>query len=345
MYQSFFGLREFPFELTPNPRYLFLTARHREALANLQYGITARRGITLLIGEAGTGKTTLVHAALGLLGRDDSRCVYLNNPTLTRDEFVEFLAHRFGLGDQARRSKTVLLTDLERVLTQRLAAGVPSALLIDEAQSLSHELLEEIRLLANMETATAKLLPVVLAGQPELTDRLNEPSLRQLKQRVALRCDLLPLQLQETAAYIVARLERAGGRGADIFFREAVETIHERSSGIPRTISVICDNALIAGFAGDRRPIDRETVLEVCRGLDLGRGDPTTSAPLPPAGAAPAHASRRPVAGPETPTTRAAPPNGHHAGKAEKTAVAAEHTSTSFERGRRFSFFRDDEPQ
>src|SRR5438045_2264802 len=116
MYQSFFGLRELPFELTPNPRYLFLTARHREALTNLQYGITARRGITLLIGEAGTGKTTLVHAALGLVGRDDLRFVYLNNPTLTRSEFVEFLAHRFKLSDEARRSKAVLLTDLERVL-------------------------------------------------------------------------------------------------------------------------------------------------------------------------------------------------------------------------------------
>src|SRR6266498_1865440 len=239
MYETFYGLRELPFELTPNPAYLFLTARHREVLCNLQYGITGRRGMTLLVGEAGTGKTTLVHAALGLIGAEKAHCVYLSNPTLTRGEFVEFLAHGFGLGDEARHSKAIFLRQLEHLLLARLAEGMATALLIDEAQSLPHELLEEIRLLANMETATAKLLPVVLAGQPELADRLNEPSLRQLKQRVALRCDLLPLQLQETAAYIAARVERAGGRTTDIFFRGAVETIHERSGGIPRTISVI----------------------------------------------------------------------------------------------------------
>ena len=195
MYERFYGLRELPFELTPNPQYLFLTERHRGALCNLQYGITARRGITLLIGEAGTGKTTLVHAALGLVNRDDARCVYLNNPTLTRAEFVQFLAHGFGLSADASQSKAVFLRELEHALLGRLSSGVVSALLIDEAQSLPHELLEEIRLLANMETDTQKLLPVVLAGQPELADRLNEPALRQLKQRVALRCDLGLLEL------------------------------------------------------------------------------------------------------------------------------------------------------
>jgi general secretion pathway protein A len=276
MYERFYGLRELPFELTPNPQYLFLTARHRSVLCNLQYGITARRGITLLVGEAGTGKTTLVHAALGLVRRADVRCVYLNNPTLTRAEFVEFLAHGFGLGDEARQSKAVFLRELERVLLARLAEGVVTALLIDEAQSLPHELLEETRLLANMETSTEKLLPVVLAGQPELSDRMNEPSLRQLKQRVALRCDLGPLQLHETASYIAARLARAGGRSGEIFTREAVEAIHARSKGIPRTISVICDNALISGFAADRRPVDREIILEVCRDLDFGRSAETT---------------------------------------------------------------------
>jgi len=335
MYQSFYGLRELPFELTPNPKYLFLSARHREALSNLQYGITARRGITLLVGEAGTGKTTLVRAALGLVGRD-ARCVYLNNPTLTRAEFVEFLAHEFGLCEAARRSKTALLTDLERLLTERLAAGVPSALLIDEAQSLPHELLEEVRLLANMETATDKLLPVVLAGQPELADRLNEPSLRQLKQRVALRCDLIPLKLQETAAYIAVRLELAGGRCSEIFAREAVEAIHARSSGIPRTISVICDNALIAGFADDRRPVDRKIVLDVCRQLDFGPGDLISPAPRPSASGASAHPSRRLVVGTDTPAARAAP-LGYPTGKAETTTAAAGGMFGSFGRRRRFS--------
>ncbi len=187
MYAAFYGLRELPFELTPNPQYLYLTPRHREVLSNLEYGIAARRGITVLIGEAGTGKTTLVHAALGLIRRDDARCIYLNNPTLTRTEFLEYVAIGFGLSEAARRSKAVFLTELERVLLERQKAGIVSALLIDEAQSMPHDLLEETRLLANMETTTDKLLPVVLAGQPELADRLNEPALRQLKQRVALR--------------------------------------------------------------------------------------------------------------------------------------------------------------
>jgi general secretion pathway protein A len=280
MYERFYGLRELPFELTTNPQYLFLTPRHRTVLCNIQYGITGRRGMTLLTGDAGTGKTTLVHAALGLLRRDDVQCVYLNNPTLTRTEFVEFLAHGFGLPHEARESKAVFLRELERVLLERFARGLVSALLVDEAQSLPHELLEETRLLANMETPTEKLLPVVLVGQPELADRLNEPSLRQLKQRVALRCDLRPLDLPETASYIAARLDRAGGRSAEIFTREAVETIHARSRGIPRTVSVIADNSLLNGFAVNRRPVDREVVLEVCRDLDLDGG--TRSTPVRP---------------------------------------------------------------
>jgi len=272
MYEPFFGLRELPFELTPNPEYLFLSARHREVLCNLQYGITARRGITVLIGDAGTGKTTLVHAALGIVQQGDARCVYLNNPTLTRAEFVEFLASEFGLSPEAQRSKSAFLRELERLLRERLASGVVSALLIDEAQSLPYELLEETRLLANMETAVEKLLPVVLAGQPELADRLNEPSLRQLKQRVALRCNLAPLDLADTAAYIASRLQRAGGRCAEIFTREAIEAIHDSSGGIPRTISVICDNALLGGFAAGHKPVSRQIVLEVCRDLDFVRG-------------------------------------------------------------------------
>jgi general secretion pathway protein A len=342
MYERFFGLRELPFELTSNPQYLYLAPRHREVLCNLEYGITGRRGMTLLIGEAGTGKTTLVRAALGLLDTEHARYVYLNNPTLTRAEFVEFLAHGFGLSEEARASKTVFLRELERLLLERLTEGVATALLIDEAQSLPHQLLEETRLLANMETATHKLLSVVLAGQPELADRLNEPSLRQLKQRVALRCDLMPLQLHETAAYMAARLQRAGGKSAEIFTREAVAEIHARSRGIPRTISVICDNALIGGFAADRRPVDRDLVLEVCRDLDL----------LPSDGGTPRHngnghrsAGTSPVPAsepraPETSFVHAPPPEGRHGMVTE--VAAADNTSSmfaSFKRRRRFSFF------
>jgi general secretion pathway protein A len=282
MYESFYGLKARPFDLTSDPRYLFLTGKHREALSNLEYGISARKGITLLVGEAGTGKTTLIRAVLEAQRAQDG-IVYLNNPTLTRDEFLEFLAMSFGL-PQGAGSKARLLSDLGRVLEERLAAGKVSALIIDEAQSLPGSLLEEVRLLTNMESATEKLLPLVLAGHPELGDQLNQAGLRQLKQRVALRCVLGALDLRETAAYIAKRIHVAGGEGPQVFTWEAVEAVHRHSQGIPRTVNVICDNALVSGFALEERPVGRETVLEVCRDFDLsGQAllEPT-SRPRPP---------------------------------------------------------------
>jgi general secretion pathway protein A len=278
MYERFYGLRERPFDLTPNPKYLFLTKRHREALSNLRYGIAARRGLTLLVGEAGTGKTTLVRTVLESEEPGKTQCIYLNNPALTRQEFIEFLARAFQLSDRAASSKTVMLSELERVLIDRRAQGIVPALLVDEAQALPLELLEEIRLLANIETTTEKLLPVVLAGQPQLAVKLNHPDLKQLKQRVALRCDLQPLDLAETTAYIGGRVAIAGGDAQRLFAREAVELIHQCSLGIPRTISVICDNALVSGFAADQRPVGWETVYEVCSDFDL---NPPARAPQP----------------------------------------------------------------
>jgi general secretion pathway protein A len=209
------------------------------------------------------------------------KCVYLNNPSLTRTEFVETLARRFELSAAAAQSKAVLLAELERALHERRARGEISALVIDEAQSLSSELLEEIRLLANIETPSEKLLPVVLAGQPELADRLNDPSLRQLKQRVALRCEIVPFGLAETAAYIASRIRTAGGDAARLFTREAVVVIHDHSRGIARTISVMCDNALVSGFALGRKPVDSEIVLEIVRDFDLGQIEvPEPAAPV-----------------------------------------------------------------
>ena len=274
MYESFYGLRERPFDLTPNPRFLVMTDVHREALSNLEYGITSRTGITLLVGEAGTGKTTLIRTALE---RQPERvhCVHVQNPALTREEFVEMLGLRFKLSTQASASKTALLYELEDILRSRDAVGESTVLLVDEAQSLPRDILEEIRLLANIETNERKLLSVIMAGQPEVTTLLNDPGLRQLKQRVALRCELRPLTLQETAGYLAGRIRAAGGVGAQVFTREAVTLIHDRSQGIPRTISVIADNALLTGFAVGQRPVNSATVLEVCRDFDL---DPTDDA-------------------------------------------------------------------
>jgi general secretion pathway protein A len=269
MYEAYYGLRERPFELTPNPRFLFLTAHHREALTTLEYGLSGRTGIALLVGEAGTGKTTVVHAALQAQSTRESLVVYLNNPSLTRPEFIEFLAAGFGLSGDAAASKTRCLAELTDRLVARHTAGTMSALVIDEAQCLPDDLVEEIRLLSNIESASEKLLSIVLAGQPELAERLNRPSQRQLKQRIGLRCSLSPLDLPQTAAYIAARVKVAGGDATRLFDSQAVGLIHERSGGIPRTISVICDNALVSGFALDRRTIDKNIVSEVCRDFDF----------------------------------------------------------------------------
>jgi general secretion pathway protein A len=269
MYEGFYGLRERPFELTPNPRFLFMTPQHREALTTLEYGLSGRTGIALLVGEAGTGKTTVVHAALQSQSVRQSHVVYLNNPALTRDEFLEFLAAGFGLSVDATKSKTRCLSELTETLANRHAAGMMAALIIDEAQCLPDGLLEEIRLLANIESASEKLLSIILAGQPELAVRLNQASLRQLKQRIGLRCSLEPLGVEDTHAYVAARLRVAGAEAGAVFTADAIRTVHERSGGIPRTISVICDNALVSGFALDRRPVDREVVLEVCRDFDF----------------------------------------------------------------------------
>jgi len=270
MYEHYYGLRERPFELSPNPRFLVLTAQHREALSTLEYALASRKGITVLIGDAGTGKTTVLRTALDRQRVADTRCVVVNNPTLTRHEFVHLLAEGFGVHQGIATSKAAFLQAFERLLIERAARGAPTLLVIDEAQSLPNELLEEIRLLTNIETAEQKLLSVVLAGQPELADRLRQPELRQLKQRVALRCELRPLTAAETPIYISQRLRIAGGGAAEaLFTQDAISLIHDRAQGIPRSICVICDNALVTGFATARRPVGIQTVLEVCRDFDF----------------------------------------------------------------------------
>jgi general secretion pathway protein A len=268
MYEHFYGLRERPFDLTPDPRYLVATEVHQEALSNIEYAIASRKGVALLVGESGTGKTTVIRAAIN---KQSSRthCVHLHNPALTRKEFVQMLAARFGLSPRARKSKADLLLELEQLLRQRRDAQEATVLVVDEAQSLPLELLEEIRLLSNIETDDEKLLSLIIAGQPELADRLTDQSLRQLKQRIALRCELRPLNLTESCGYIAGRIAAAGGTPGEIFSREAVVLIHERSRGVPRAINVIADNALVSGFAAEQRLVTTPLVREVCRDFDI----------------------------------------------------------------------------
>jgi general secretion pathway protein A len=281
MYERFFGLQERPFDLVPNPRYLFLSTRQREAFSNLRYGLTASRGMTLLLGDAGTGKTTLLQSVLSDLDRGTVECVLISNPTLSRAEFYQHLTAGFGLAPGAGASKTQFLFELRRHLEARQSAGQVSAIVLDEAQSVPYELLEEVRLLGNMETQTAKLLNVILAGQPELGARLNEAELRQLKQRIGLRCELTAFDLPETAAYIAGRLKIAGGEPAGIFTRDAILAIHDAASGVPRTVNVVCDNALMGGYAAQAKPVTRLIVEEVCRDFDLrSRADASVPAPV-----------------------------------------------------------------
>jgi len=285
MYERFFNLRERPFDLTPDPRFLFLSTRHHEALTHLKYGLSGRPGITLLIGDPGTGKSTLVKATLQGMPEGVSRVAVLSNPTLKRDEFYEHLAAELGFSAESANSKTAFLRELDTTLDSCAQAGGIVGLVVDEAQSLPDELLEELRLLTNAGVDSDRSLTLVLAGQPELSERLNEPGLRQLKQRIALRAELAPFTLKETAGYIATRITTAGGRADQLFTRDAVVAIHAASKGLPRVISVLCDNALVNGFAAGIRPVGAAIVAEVCADFDVTLA--RTQAPAKPKEVAP----------------------------------------------------------
>jgi type II secretory pathway predicted ATPase ExeA len=280
MYKSFYNLQRNPFEITPDPSFLFPTTRHNEALASLYYGVTSHRGFVVLTGEVGTGKTLILRSLLGLLQHRDVAFALIFNPTLSPLEFIRYIARDFGLpvGDKA---KDELIHILNGFLLQRHQKGLTTILVVDEAHHLSLEVLEEIRLLTNLETSQQKLLQIILAGQPELDPKLDSHELRQLKQRIALRCHLDALSVQETREYMRRRLQIAGATGAvQIFSGPAIEAVFNHSRGFPRLINTICENALLAGYAKHATTITSEIIDDVARELRLGvvSVDPRNSA-------------------------------------------------------------------
>lgn len=274
MYKSFFGLSRNPFELTPDPSFLFSTRRHNEALATLYYGVRRHKGFVVVTGEVGTGKTLLLRCLLRQLSESkDVTCTYVFNSRLSPSEFLQYILADFGLSASGK-NKAEMLLDLNHFLISRAEKQQTTLLIVDEAHHLSSEVLEEIRLLTNLETSEDKLLQVVLIGQPELDEKLDSIDLRQLKQRIALRARLDLLDQKETKNYIATRLKIAGASAiADsIFCEQAITEIYRYSRGIPRVINTICENALITAYARQLRSIGPDIILDVARDFCLEPG-------------------------------------------------------------------------
>ena len=268
MYNAFFGLKESPFNLTPDPSFLYRSRQHEEALANLIYGVQSRKGFVVLTGEVGTGKTTMLECLQDFLAAHQIDFAYLFNSRLTVEQFFEMIAYDLDLRC-ARTSKTEVLIALNQLLLQNANEGRTSALIVDEAHNLEWDVLEEIRLLGNLENRRGKLLQIVLAGQPEFDRKLDAPSLRQLKQRIALRCMLQPFTYSETVEYIESRLAKVGMLQQTVFPPDVLEQIHVRSQGIPRLINAICDNILLTAFALEKKTTTVEMVDEVSDDMRL----------------------------------------------------------------------------
>lgn len=268
MYQRFFGLRESPFNVNPDPRYLFLTRQIQEALAGLTYGIQNRKGFILLTGEVGTGKTTLLNRLLDWLRGQRVATAFIFNSRLEASHLFDFMMAEFEIPCESREKSQVLLR-LNQWLLERYRAGETAVLIVDEAQNLSSEVLEEIRLLTNLETSTEKLLQIVLTGQPELEEKLKLPQLRQLRQRITLRCRTAPLSMDETFGYIAERLRVAGANGEPIFSKEAIQSVHAYSRGIPRVVNLLCEHSMINSYVDGLRPIPANLVEEVAKEFQL----------------------------------------------------------------------------
>lgn len=268
MYNPFFGFTEQPFALSPDPSFFFRSVQHEEALANLIYGVQSRKGFVVLTGEVGTGKTMMLECLRDYLHAQHIRFASLFNSRIDAAQFFEMLAYDLDLRC-ARSSKSDVLFTLNQLLLERAGAGETTALIVDEAQNLEWEVLEEIRLLGNLENRRGKLLQIVLAGQPELDRKLEAPEFRQLKQRIALRCSLTPLGARETAEYIGCRLARAGMPEQTVFPPAVLAEIHRRTMGIPRVVNAVCDNLLLTAFAMESRVVTLEMVEEVSADLRL----------------------------------------------------------------------------
>jgi len=267
MYEQFFGLKEPPFSLTPDPRFLWLSETHHEGLAALYYGITRRKGFLLLTGEIGTGKTTLLRAVLDRVPADTETALILNTAGLTRIDLLKLIADEFRLGGSLG-TKADYVIALNAFLITRHRAGLNTVLIIDEAQNLGPETLEEVRLISNLETQTDKLLQIVLTGQPELRRNLAQPSLRQLRQRIAVQHQVQPLRSEEISSYLRHRISVAGGAYEEVFGSGVEPLIHAFTGGYPRAISILADRCLISGYARRQKPITPELLEEKGRELE-----------------------------------------------------------------------------
>jgi len=268
MYKEFFGLRANPFNVNPDPRYLFLTRHTEEALACLTYGIQSRKGFVLLTGEVGTGKTTLINKLLEWLRLQQVATAFIFNSRMNVPQFLDYMMADFGIPCDSK-SKSQILQRLYNWLLDRYRAGETAVLIVDEAQNLTDEVLEEIRMLTNLETFTEKLLQIVLVGQPELETKLKQPQLRQLRQRLTLRAKTHPLTLEETKAYVQQRLRIAGSDGRQIFDGDALNAVHKYSNGIPRVVNLLCEHCLVSAFVDQKLTIPEGVVDAVARDFDL----------------------------------------------------------------------------
>ena len=266
MYLEFYGLKQAPFDLTPNPRFLFHSGKHREALNHLLYGIRERKGFVQLTGEVGSGKTTLCRAMLEQLDGHFSTAVILN-PVLNAEELMKAIATEFGL-EAHGHDRLDAVGAISGFLLKQAGQGRESVLIIDEAQNLTEELLEQVRLLSNIETDDRKLLQIVLLGQPELRDRLNSHRLRQLRQRITVRYHLKPLTRFEMTQYVQHRLELAGAKGVPYFTRPALWRVYFYSWGVPRLVNAVCDKALLAGYVEHSDRITHRMVGRAIRELE-----------------------------------------------------------------------------